>query len=223
MKDIYFLGIDDANRSEIIGSQWIAGVLVNKSGLSKLNTLPYLNDSKVVSKARRFDLYEWAKINTKHIAINIEPEEISSGENLNDLEAYYVALVIDWAINLCHEYSDDFKLKVYIDNWEYNETNFWKRMTVISDKISGIFINPFKDEYIVEHHADQKYKIVQLASVIAKCNSDLEKEKLRNEFGDFGSGNVNDPKTKQFILSNPDCIWIKKSYKTYKELIEKSL
>ena len=200
----WILGIDDANRSEIIGSQWIAGVLMRKEVLKRLD-LQGLNDSKKLTRSQRFKLYDWIKANARHYTVSISPEQINTGKNLNLLEAEAVSDIVKWAV-----FGVNVK-EIYIDNWERNEVNFWKRMAHCC-----FSINPFDFKWIIEHHADERYPIVMMASIVAKCMSDLEKDRLKAKYGDFGSGSITDPKTKEFILSHPDVPIIKKSYKTYK-------
>jgi len=207
----WVLGIDDANRSEIIGSQWLAGVLMPKDKLNELPKLKGLNDSKLMTRKKRFEIYDWIKANARFYTVPITPERISLGLNLNLLEADAVSEIVKWAT-----YTANLS-EIYIDNWERNEVNFWKRMAHL-----GFCLNPFDFKWIIEHDADKKYPIVMLASVVAKCESDLEKDRMKNKYGDFGSGNVTDPKTKEFILNNPHAPIIKRSYKTYQRWLKEA-
>ena len=59
-----------------------------------------------------------------------------------------------------------------------------------------------KIEAIVEHKADVNWPIVSAASILAKVTRDGEVEKLRKKYGDFGSGYLSDPKTKDFLKEN---------------------
>jgi len=56
-----------------------------------------------------------------------------------------------------------------------------------------------KTELIGENKADEKYPIVSAASILAKVKRDRIIEDLKEEFGDFGSGYMSDPKTQRFL------------------------
>ena len=58
---------------------------------------------------------------------------------------------------------------------------------------------PLKINIVAEHKADLKYPIVSSASIIAKVVRDQEIEKLKNDYGNFGSGYPADPKTIHFL------------------------
>jgi len=55
---------------------------------------------------------------------------------------------------------------------------------------------------IAENKADETYPVVSAASIIAKVTRDSAIDKLRDEYGDFGSGYPGDPRTKKFVT---DC------------------
>ncbi|MCK4614298.1 MAG: ribonuclease HII, partial [Thermoplasmata archaeon] len=53
---------------------------------------------------------------------------------------------------------------------------------------------------ISEHKADTKYPAVSAASIVAKVTRDREMEKLRQEYGELGSGYPSDPITRAYLL-----------------------
>jgi ribonuclease HII len=54
-------------------------------------------------------------------------------------------------------------------------------------------------QIISEHKADVKYPIVSAASIVAKVERDRAIRKLKNKYGDIGSGYPSDPKTLNFL------------------------
>ena len=52
---------------------------------------------------------------------------------------------------------------------------------------------------ISEHYADETYPLVSAASIMAKVRRDSEIQKLKDIYGDFGSGYPSDPRTRDFL------------------------
>lgn len=205
-------GVDDAGRGSVIGPLVIAGVLVNKNKLSSLIKIG-VKDSKLLSPKKRESLaLEILKIVKDHRIIKVSPREIdkvSRGKKLhrlNRLEARVMASII-------RELKPDI---AYVDASDVLPERFRQH---IAEEL------PFKIEIVSEHKADKKYPVVSAASIIAKVERDREIEKLREEYGDFGSGYASDPKTIAFLrkwIENNDSYpeFIRKSWKTVKKLIK---
>ena len=54
---------------------------------------------------------------------------------------------------------------------------------------------------VSEHHADRTFPVVSAGSIIAKVRRDALVGELCNQYGDFGSGYLTDPKTMSFLRS----------------------
>ena len=54
-------------------------------------------------------------------------------------------------------------------------------------------------DVIAMHKADEEHVVVAAASIVAKVERDTEIERLKQEYGDFGSGYAGDPKTIKFL------------------------
>ncbi len=204
-------GIDDAGRGPIIGPLVIAGVLLAEEDLSNLKQLG-VRDSKLLSPQRR----EQLAVEVKRLAIRYHVESLSPAEidkvvetgrrlhRLNRLEADVMAKVIE-------------ALKpdvAYIDASDVLADRFGEH---IMEKLT------ISVRIISEHKADAKYPIVSAASIIAKVERDKAIQKLRERYGDLGSGYVTDPKTVGFLEkwlarhgSYPD--FVRKSWKPAKKL-----
>lgn len=207
-------GIDDAGRGPVLGPLVIAGVLVDESGLQELIKLG-VKDSKVLSPRRREELAaQILKISKKYSVIKVQPHEIDAVvergrrlNRLNRLEARIMAKIIS-------ELKPDI---VYVDASDVLPERFKQ---YILEEV------PFKVEIVSEHKADKNYPVVSAASIIAKVERDKEIERLRREYGDFGSGYPTDPKTISFLKSwverynsYPD--FVRKSWKTAKEILKR--
>lgn len=197
-------GVDDAGRGPVIGPLVIAGVLVDEEGLERLIHLG-VKDSKMLSPKRREQLAdEIFRVVRDYRVVKISPSEIDHAimtgkklNRLNRLEARVMASII-------RELKPDI---AYVDASDVLPERFKQH---ILEEI------PFRVDVVSEHKADKKYPVVSAASIIAKVERDREIEKLRNKYGDFGSGYVADPKTINFLRS-----WIER-YGSYPDFVRKT-
>ena len=193
-------GIDEAGRGPVIGSLFITGVLIDEKDLDKLKKLG-VKDSKLILHKKRIELAKEIKKISKIKIIQILPSEIDRAIdednklNLNWLEANKIAEIINF-LN---------PQKAVIDCPSPNipaYTNYVREL--LKDK---------KTELIVEHKADLKHQIVGAASIISKVEREKEVSKLKEKYGNIGSGYPSDPTTKEFL---------EKNYKKYPEIFRKS-
>ncbi|GAB6102076.1 ribonuclease HII [Thermococcus atlanticus] len=176
-------GIDEAGRGPVIGPLVIAAVVVDESGLQRLGELG-VRDSKKLSPKRRDSLFnEIIKVLDDYVIIELWPDEIDGREGtMNELE-------VDSFIKALNS----LKIKpdvLYIDAADVNEGRF--------GELIGKRLN-FYPEIVAEHKADEKYLPVSAASIIAKVRRDRAIEKLREEYGEIGSGYPSDPRTRAFL------------------------
>jgi len=187
------LGIDDAGRGPLIGPMILAGVLLDKNGeevLKKHN----VRDSKTVLHPVRIKLAEIIKETAlNHHIVKSLPEDIdkaiTSGTNLNTLEAIKTAEIINYINN------EKEKIKVIVDCPSVN-IKAWRL------KLLEFIKHKDNLELICEHKADANHISVSAASILAKVTREEEIEKLKLEYGNFGSGYPADPTTKNFLKSS---------------------
>ncbi len=207
------IGIDDAGRGPLIGPMILAGVLLDKNGEAVIKKAG-VKDSKQLTHPQRVTLAKIIKETALafHIA-KAFPEDIDSsikkGTNLNTLEAIKMAEVIN-ELNTGKE-----KIKVIVD-CPSNNISAWKK-TLIS------FISNKENLTIsCEHKADVNHPSVSAASILAKVTREEEVEKLKQKYGDFGSGYPSDPTTKQFLKAQGEKLKLsgifRKSWQTWKTL-----
>jgi len=186
-------GVDDAGRGSIIGPLVIAGVLHPSELADELWKLG-VKDSKRLTPARRSRLAERIKEAVEaYEIVEIPPSKIDEVvaqkrkfRRLNFLEAQVMARVLA-------------KLKpqiAYVDSCDPDTSRFASHLAELL---------PFKVKIVCEHKAEEKFALVAAASILAKVHRDRAVEKLKNLYGDFGSGYPSDPRTIRFLDE-----WLKK-------------
>jgi ribonuclease HII len=204
-------GIDEAGRGPVIGPLVLAGVSFDENSINELEKIG-VKDSKLLTQKSRERLFEKIlKLSKKRKIIIISPEEIDLYVNqnkLNELEAIKMVEIINYL-------NPD---KVIIDCPSNNKKKFedFLRERVIKKNI----------EFLVEHKADLKFKVVGAASIIAKVVREREIEKIKRKYKiNFGSGYPSDPLTNQFLKNNFNDSRLKdvfrKSWRTYSNLKKK--
>jgi ribonuclease HII len=207
-------GVDDAGRGPVIGPLTIAGVLINEEDVPKLVQIG-VKDSKLLSPRQRNALVAQVKnLVTQYDVVKLWPYEIDrTVENagrlrkLNRLEALAMARVIN-----------ALKPEVaYVDASDVSEDRFKEYIVEhLTEKV----------KIVSKHKADRDFPIVGAASIIAKVERDGEIERLRETYGDFGSGYPTDPKTIKFL---EECIeksgeypdFVRRSWKPAKKVKER--
>ncbi|ASJ01043.1 ribonuclease HII [Thermococcus gorgonarius] len=178
-------GIDEAGRGPVIGPMVIAAVVFDEVNLPKLEALG-VRDSKKLTPKRREKLFnEILKIADDYVILELSPEEIDSREGtLNEFE-----------VNNFVKALNSLKVKpdvIYIDAADVKEERFGEEI--------GKLLN-FKAGIIAEHKADDKFPPVSAASIVAKVTRDRAIERLKEEYGEIGSGYPSDPRTREFLMS----------------------
>ena len=205
-------GVDDAGRGPVLGPLVLAGVLFIDTDIPKLQKLGVKDSKSLTPKRREILCREIKKLAIRWKTVKLGPLEIDKVvlkgiklHRLNWLEAKAMAEVIN---SLHPEIA-------YIDASDVNEARFAQQ---IRENIH------FELKMVSEHYADANYVIVGAASIIAKVHRDKEITRLKEVYGDLGSGYPSDPKTRHFLLESiskgeiPPCI--RKSWKTVKVLTE---
>jgi len=181
-------GVDEAGRGCIAGPLVVAGVCADESAVLELGEIG-VKDSKLLSPAQREVLYpEVLRICRRVESARIQPSEIDSVvraakkyRRLNFLEAKYMAEVIDRLD----------AAEVFVDSCDVDPSRF-------QDTVSKQLRRECR--ILASHHADREKVVVSAASVVAKVERDNEVRKLRERYGDFGSGYPSDPKTRVFFI-----------------------
>ncbi|PKP53514.1 MAG: ribonuclease HII [Candidatus Altiarchaeales archaeon HGW-Altiarchaeales-3] len=205
-------GIDEAGRGPVFGPLILAAAVFDSPGREELRKLK-VKDSKRIAKKRRDKLEpEIKEIACEWHTIAITPYDIDlirKNYSLNVIEAMYAAkLILKLKTN---------PAKIIIDaadavpeRYKNNIINFVKEKN-----------ENFSTPVISEHKADDNYIDVSAASILAKVERDRIIEKLKDKYGEIGSGYPSDSKTKNFLkklMANsgelPD--FVRKSWNTVK-------
>ncbi len=177
----------EAGRGSIVGPLVVGGVAVEKSSIDELAKLG-VRDSKTLSPGRREALYGGIGDICRGVAVlRIPPREIDRYvihgrrlRKLNYLEAIYMTRAVD-------------KLSPHLVHADASDTVATRFSEDISRNLT------VSATVIAEHHAESNYAVVSAASIIAKVERDRAVEKLRERFGDFGSGYPSDSRTIEFL------------------------
>jgi len=200
------LGIDEAGRGPVMGPLVFGGVMI-KEGDEEL--LGEVKDSKLLTHGKRMQLDKQIRANSDFKVITVSPAEIDRAldpenkeMNLNWLEAHKQAEMIN-------ELNPDTAI---IDCPSTN-------CKAYEAYLRELIINP-KIKLIVENKADMNYPTCAAGSILAKVRREEEVDKIKEKYGDTGSGYPADPKTKKFIQENwnkyPEIF--RKTWATYKKL-----
>ncbi len=211
------LGIDDAGRGPVIGPMVLAGCLVTEEIENEFRKFG-VKDSKQLTRKRREFLEKLIKEKAVAFAIQVtSPSEIDvknkDGTNLNDLEAYMAATIIN-ELNAVYHSKTDTKIKVIIDCPSPNRMKWRDFVRMKIDNQSNL-------EILCEHKADRNHISVSAASILAKEERERQMKVLKEKYGnEMGSGYTSDPVTKKFLANNfkklEDQGIFRKSWKTWK-------
>lgn len=178
-------GIDEAGRGPVIGSMFIALVVMEEEDTKMLKS-EGLTDSKLLSPNTREKFARRARKKAVEVrTCSISPAEIderSKHNNLNELEVQHIIKLIN---SLEHH-----PKKIYIDSMDVIPGRLRDRLQSATK---------FKCEIIAEHKADLTYPITSAASVVAKSMREEEVAELKKEYGDFGSGYPSDPYCQKWL------------------------
>lgn len=209
------LGIDDAGRGPIIGPMILAGVLIDKNQEAKLKRLN-IRDSKIVSHPERIKLSKEIRENSySHFVTKSYPNEIDEAVgsyNLNTLEAKKAAEIIN---NLNSKKYQKETIKVVVDCPSVNTKKWQETLMKYIEHKDNL-------QVVCEHKADANHVSVGAASILAKVTREEEVAKIKEKYGDIGSGYPSDPATKEFLQRHGkefenDGIF-RKSWATWKNL-----
>lgn len=179
------LGIDEAGRGPVLGSMFVAGVMVDETE-EELEGID-VKDSKKLSDKKRERLFdevrEFGDVFLEEIT-GSEIDDLREVMSLNDIELKTFADVIKQA-------DPD---KVIMDLPEPDAEKF-------INKIKNMLPNNLQEiEFIAEHKADDNYPIVSAASIIAKTERENHISRLKQKYGEeIGSGYPHDQPTREFL------------------------
>ena len=206
------VGIDDVTRCPLIGSLICTGVAIEKWQIPYLTKMG-VKDSKLLTYKQ---IHELAKLIMKigefktHYIRATEISESKPEYNMNDMECKAYCMLAE---NFLEKYPE---ATIQLNNFDRSREKFIER----AEKL-GFHFN--WDKWIIAHENESRDIAVGCASIIGKHFSLIEYDELRKQYGDFGSGNPNDPKVLEFVRQklkeNKKCDIIRYNWKTVKRLM----
>ncbi|HKJ97041.1 MAG TPA: ribonuclease HII [Thermoplasmataceae archaeon] len=170
-------GIDEAGRGPVLGPMVISLVCADADVLRELR----VRDSKTLSRSRRETLY------TRILSVaNRVEHTIISVEEINDLmnEKTLNEIELQFAVKLAGLADGE----IVVDCFDVNENRASERMSRESGKTVRCI-----------HKADRDYPAVSAASIVSKVIRDREIDRIKEKYGEIGSGYPADPVTRDFI------------------------
>jgi ribonuclease HII len=173
-----FCGVDEAGKGAVLGPMVVAGV-----GCEDLEEIASLGvrDSKLLSPARREELYAVIRARFPIAVLVIPPDQIDHrGGTMNRLMVHAHAKVI---------------------NELHPEIAYVDACDVIAARYGCMVGNrlEFSCRVIAEHHADENRPLVSAASIVAKVTRDAAIKELSAIHGEIGSGYPSDPATVRYL------------------------
>ncbi len=177
------VGADETGKGPVIGPLVIAAVALDKKGESILKKVG-IQDSKKYSSKKTLERHA---NNIKRRAIDYGVE-IVPAQILNKL--HQIEINLNYAIALFYQ-------KLLKEAIERNDP---EKIIIDDFGAKEILLSLLDFEnLVIERKADENYIAVSSASVYAKYIHNLEMEKIRVKYGDFGSGTPNDIKTIKWL------------------------
>jgi ribonuclease HII len=173
-------GVDEAGKGSVLGPLVVAAVgIPSEDVFSDIE----VQDSKRLSPKMREHLYRIIRKRFRVATVRIdahEIDEIRTGITLNVCVARAHAQVID---RLSPSVA-------YVDACDVNAFRYAEMVKGFLDQSC---------EIVSEHHADQNFRVVSAASIVAKVTRDRAIRTLSKKYGNIGSGYPSDPVTIAFL------------------------
>lgn len=200
-------GVDEAGRGPVIGPMVVSIVCGTEQDFRRIGA----RDSKALTPQSRERLYQKIiEVSEYHMIRIITASEINNlmdRINLNMIEENaYSGLISKSPLDCRH----------YVDSFDVDETRLSRKLSEATGK-----------NVVCRHKADALYPAVSAASILSKVTRDREIDKLRERFGNIGSGYPADPVTREFIITalraGTDLSGIIRTHwKTYRDLLGES-
>jgi len=177
--------VDEAGKGSVLGPMVIAAV-----GVSSENVFAEVEvaDSKLLSPKVRERLYITIRKRFRVATVRIdahEIDEIRTGMTMNACIARAHAQAID-------------KLSPSIAYVDACDVNAFRYADMVKSHLET------SCELVSEHNADQTFKVVSAASIVAKVTRDRAIAALSKKYGEIGSGYPSDPVTIAFLSAYID-------------------
>lgn len=173
-------GVDEAGKGSVLGPMVVAAVgIPSEDVFSDIE----VQDSKLLSPKMRERLYPLIRKRFRVATVRIDAHEI---------DEIRMSITLNVCIARAHAQVID-KLSpsvAYVDACDVNAFRY-------ADMVKGFMGRSC--EIVSEHHADQTFRVVSAASIVAKVTRDRAIRTLSKKYGNIGSGYPSDPVTIAFL------------------------
>ncbi|WP_158055659.1 ribonuclease HII [Halorussus halophilus] len=187
-------GVDEAGKGPVLGSMFAAAVTVEDT----TDLPPDIDDSKNVAPARREEIAATLRADNE-IRVGVAEIPVS---RIDAPETDMNTLTVEAQATALSEIAEQGAEGV-VDAGDTSEERFGRR---VAERVEANI------DLTAEHGADESYKIVGAASIVAKVERDDHVATLAEKHGDVGSGYPSDPNTRDFLADYvaengclPDC------------------
>jgi ribonuclease HII len=186
------LGADEAGKGPVIGSMFVAGLVIEEDRLFDLAGFG-VKDSKLLAPARREVLArKISAIATDHYILEVKPQMI---DELREVMTMNEIMVRSFSSVVARLHAD----RAMLDAADVNAERFACRVKAASKTDM---------EVRAEHKADQRYQVVSAASILAKVRRDASMRELEEAMHcKIGSGYPHDQDTLDFLSQ-----WVKEKH-----------
>jgi ribonuclease HII len=177
-------GVDEAGKGSVVGSMFVAGVIIEETSLRRLENMG-VKDSKVILPNRRALLAVRIQKVCTYCVHEVTAEQIDELRSIMTMNE----IVVKAHARVLRKLKPD---RAYVDASDVDTSRFAERVATESGVVS----------VIAEHKADKSYPIVSAASIIAKVTRDKWIKELEDRVGlKIGSGYPSDQTTIKFLRS----------------------
>jgi ribonuclease HII len=178
------LGADEAGKGPVIGSMFIAGLVIEEERLFDLAAFGVRDSKQLTPEKREILAKKITRIATDQYILEVPPhviDELRLVMTMNDLMVRSFAQVVQ------RLYAD----RAILDAADVDAARFASRVRIAS-KTSM--------ELMAEHKADERHHVVSAASILAKVRRDASMRELESRLGcRIGSGYPHDQDTIDFL------------------------
>ncbi len=200
-------GVDEAGKGPVLGSMFVAGVMVEEDRLCELEGLGVVDSKALTPHKREVLAAEIRKIAEFHVleVTARQIDELRGVMTMNQIVVLAFSRVLE-ALK---------PQRAYLDAADVDAGRFGE---LVRGKCG------FPVEIVSEHRADQKYPLVAAASILAKTSRDESIQRLSRRIGvDLGSGYPSDPKTLRFLETCKDYPdFVRKTWETARRIKKKN-
>lgn len=203
-------GLDEAGKGPVVGSMFVAGILIDENRMETLEKLRVADSKKIAPNRREYLAKMIQKTVDQHYVLEVSASQI---DELRKIMTMNEIMVVSFTKVLEQLHPD----KAYVDAADVNPERF---AVNLRDGCS------YPVEIISEHKADDTYPVVSAASILAKVSRDHMVRELEREIGmTIGSGYPSDPNTREFLSEildkNTDPpLYIRRSWKTVQKIVK---